>query len=56
MLVLTEKPSVAKDFAAALGCSFHSGYYSNGQTEITNCVGHLFNLQEPAFYDERFKS
>jgi len=56
MLILTEKPSVAKDFAAALGCAFHSGYYSNGKTEIANCVGHLFSLQEPDFYDARFKS
>lgn len=56
MLILTEKPSVAKDFAAALGCPSYSGYYSNGNTEITNCVGHLFRLQEPDFYDERFKS
>lgn len=56
MLILTEKPSVAKDFASALGCPFRSGYYSNGQTEITNCVGHLFRLQEPDFYDARFKS
>lgn len=56
MLILTEKPSVAKDFASALGCPFRSGYYSNGQTEITNCVGHLFRLQEPDFYDGRFKS
>ena len=56
MLIFTEKPSVAKDFASALGCPFRSSYYSNGQTEITNCVGHLFRLQEPDFYDERFKS
>ena len=56
MLILTEKPSVAKDFASALGCRFHSGCYSNGRTEITNCVGHLFRLEEPDFYDPRFKS
>lgn len=56
MLILTEKPSVAKDFAAALGCTFHSGIYSNNTTEIVNCVGHLFRLQEPDFYDSRFKS
>jgi len=42
MLILTEKPSVAKEFASAL-----SGY--SGIT-ITNCLGHLFNLEEPAHY------
>ncbi|MCM1322215.1 MAG: DNA topoisomerase [Bacteroides sp.] len=56
MLILTEKPAVAKDFANVLGCQFHSGYYSDGKTDITNCVGHLFRLEEPCFYDERFKS
>jgi len=59
MLILTEKPSVAKDFANALNCSFKFvpqykiGYYSDGRTDITN---HLFSLVEPDFYDDRFKS
>lgn len=60
MLILTEKPSVAKDFAKALGCSYSStdkNYKSaDGKTVITNCVGHLFNLDEPAAYDPKFKS
>lgn len=60
MLILTEKPSVAKDFAKALGCSYSSTekiYKSpDGKTVITNCVGHLFNLAEPASYDPKFKS
>ena len=52
MLILTEKPSVAKDFAKALGCTFSNGVYSNFQTRttITNFVGHLFALEEPAHY------
>lgn len=47
MLILAEKPFVAKEFATALsGC--------NGIT-ITNCIGHLFKLEEPAHYSsERF--
>ncbi len=56
MLILTEKPSVAKDFACALGCSFRSGIYTDGKTEITNCRGHLFALQSPELYDPKFKS
>ena len=59
MLIITEKPSVAKDFARALGCSYSSAdraYKSrDGRILISNCVGHLFNLAEPAHYDARFK-
>ena len=56
MLILTEKPSVAKDFATALNCQQKPGYFSDGKTEIAYCVGHLFKLHEPEFYDGRFKS
>ncbi|MBQ8777685.1 MAG: DNA topoisomerase, partial [Treponema sp.] len=59
MLIITEKPSVAKDFAKALACSFSASdqAYKSRDREITivHCVGHLFNLQQPDFYDERFK-
>ena len=59
MLIITEKPSVAKDFAKALECSFSASdqaYKSrDGEITIVHCVGHLFNLQQPDFYDERFK-
>lgn len=27
----------------------------DGKITIVHCVGHLFNLQQPDFYDERFK-
>lgn len=50
MLILTEKPSVAKDFANALGCAYSGGTYKNSHLEITNCVGHLFSLEEPNHY------
>ena len=60
MLILTEKPSVAKDFAKALGCSFSSAEKcfksADGSIIITNCVGHLFQLNEPAAYNSDFKS
>jgi len=50
MLILTEKPSVAKDFASALNCSYSGGTYTDGRTVIVNCIGHLFELEEPAHY------
>ena len=50
MLILTEKPSVAADFAAALGCKKSAGVYKNSDTVITNCIGHLFALEEPKHY------
>ena len=60
MLILTEKPSVAKDFAKALGCNFSSAdkcfKSADGSIFISNCVGHLFELNEPAVYNPEFKS
>ena len=48
MLIITEKPSVAKDFAKALACSFSASdqaYKSrDGEITIVHCVGHLFIL------------
>lgn len=57
MLILTEKPSVAKSFGEALKISYNkeAGYYTNGQTEITNCIGHLYELAMPEEYDSRYK-
>lgn len=57
MLILCEKPSVAKDFAKALNVSFSSGYFSSkdGSIKITSCLGHLFELAPPDFYDEKYK-
>lgn len=56
MLILTEKPSVAKSFAAALSVQWHKdGYYKSGDTVITNCVGHLFELYSPSDYDDKYK-
>ncbi|MBQ5471693.1 MAG: DNA topoisomerase, partial [Treponema sp.] len=60
MLILTEKPSVAKDFAKALGCNFSSAdkcfKSADGSIFISNCVGHLFELNEPAVYNPEFKN
>lgn len=60
MLILTEKSGVAKDFARALGCNYSSAdkCYKNadGSVFITNCVGHLFELEEPTHYGPEYKS
>ena len=58
MLILTEKPSVAKSFGEALKIPYskEAGCYTNGQTEITNCIGHLYELAMPEEYDSRYKN
>ena len=57
MLILTEKPSVAKDFGQALDCHKSNGFYYNEKNQITivNCIGHLFSLYSPQDYDEKYK-
>lgn len=52
--ILTEKPSVAKDFAAALNCFWNGRSYSNDEYEISNCIGHLFSLYDMEDYDPEF--
>lgn len=54
MLILTEKPSVAQDFATALGCTKSGIIFRSSDTVITNCVGHLFSLEEPKHYGQSF--
>ncbi len=55
-LILAEKPSVARDFARALGVqSKKDGYMGDGDTIITWAVGHLLELLEPEDYDPRWK-
>jgi DNA topoisomerase-3 len=55
MLILCEKPSVARDFAEALGCEGRRGYYQNETVTITYCVGHLFELAKPESYHPSYK-
>jgi DNA topoisomerase III len=55
-LILTEKPSVARDFAKALGVkSKKDGYLENEHYIITWAVGHLVELFEPQDYDTKWK-
>jgi DNA topoisomerase-3 len=55
MLILCEKPSVAKDFAKTLGASGKKGYYEGEGYLITYCVGHLYELCPPETYDPKYK-
>ncbi len=56
-LILTEKPSVARDFAKALGVKGkQDGYMESDAYVITWAIGHLVELLEPHAYDPRWKS
>ena len=55
-VIVTEKPSVARQFAEALGVKEkHQGYMENEEWIITWCVGHLVELSYPEKYDENLK-
>ncbi len=55
-LIVTEKPSVARDIAAALGgFQEQDGYYESDAFVLTWAVGHLFELLEPEEVDEIYK-
>ena len=55
-LIITEKPSVAQEFARILGVSGRNdGYIENGDYVITWCVGHLVEMVYPEVYDEKYK-
>jgi len=55
MLILTEKPSVAKAFADALGVTRKDGYYENGEHCVVNALGHLLEDYSPEDYDPDLK-
>lgn len=56
-VVVTEKPSVARDLARVLGVNTRrNGWFENSEMKITWCFGHMTELQEPAFYNEEWKS
>ena len=56
-LILTEKPSVAMQYAKALKLKTtrHDGYIQSENTIITWCVGHLIAMSYPEKYDESLK-
>ena len=60
-LYIAEKPSVAREFAKALGmkgaatAGARDGYLENEDTIVTWCVGHLITMSYPEVYDPVLK-
>ena len=55
-LIVTEKPSMGRDVAAALGATRRGEGFISGESDIvTWCVGHLVELDDPQGYDPRFE-
>ena len=56
-LIITEKPSVAREFAKALKeqMQTQNGYLESKNYIITWCVGHLVTMSYPDAYDEALK-
>lgn len=56
-LYITEKPSVAQEFARALNlsCRRRDGYLESEEAYVTWCVGHLVTMCYPDAYDPALK-
>jgi len=56
-LVVAEKPSVAEDYARALGGGFakHDGYLESHRYVVSWAVGHLVGLAEPEAYGPAYQ-
>ena len=56
-LIITEKPSVAMEFAKALKINTKrmNGYLESDDWVITWCVGHLVTMSYPEVYDENLR-
>lgn len=56
-LIITEKPSVAREFARVLNepMKNHGEYLESENYIITWCVGHLVTMSYPDAYDEKYK-
>lgn len=55
MLILTEKFSVAKDFAEAFRAGKFEGYFKAQDVTITYCQGHFFDSCPLSFCDKKFE-
>ncbi|HBV98462.1 MAG TPA: DNA topoisomerase III [Desulfotomaculum sp.] len=56
VLIIAEKPSVARDLAKVLGhFNNREGYLENNDYVVTWAVGHLVTLAEPEDYDAKYK-
>ena len=56
-VIITEKPSVAMEFAKALKINTNrkDGYIESDEWIITWCYGHLVTMSYPEAYDEKLK-
>ncbi len=56
-LYIAEKPSVAQEFAKALGLKTarRDGYLEGEDSVVTWCVGHLVTMSYPEVYDAKYK-
>jgi DNA topoisomerase-3 len=55
-LIITEKPSMGRDVAAALNATRRGEGFIEGTNDIiTWCVGHLVELDDPESYDPKLK-
>lgn len=57
VVYISEKPSVAQQFADALGLRFarREGYLEGQDTIVTWCLGHLVTMSYPEAYDPKLK-
>lgn len=56
ILIICEKPSVAKTIAGALGAKEQKdGYIQGNGLLVSWCIGHLVSMADAGSYDERFK-
>jgi DNA topoisomerase-3 len=56
ILVIAEKPSVARDYARVLKCTTKRDGYLEGEGYVVSwALGHLISLAEPQAYDPKYK-
>lgn len=57
ILVLAEKPSVARDIARVLNCHKNgNGFIEGDKYIVTWALGHLVTLADPESYDDKYKT
>ncbi|MBA2320266.1 MAG: hypothetical protein H0V89_03835, partial [Deltaproteobacteria bacterium] len=55
-MVIAEKPSVARDLARVLGAGGkRTGWFEGEDLRVSWCIGHVAQLEEPAFYKPEWK-
>lgn len=59
-LIVAEKPSVAREFARALGARWSAGesrdgHYESDEWLVTFCLGHMMRMKDPEEYREEWR-